>query len=113
MQTKICDPIVTKRHLWYGTLAQLARTVQQAARTAGAHRALVKSKLPYHKCWLEHTAEKPFFEHLFSSQRASPGGGLRQWTLNKKTKVVMRQYCHPFSDVSGNTYLLFVKGNTG
>jgi hypothetical protein len=25
----------------------------------------------------------------------------------------LRQYCHPFSDVSGNTYLLFVKGNIG
>ena len=27
--------------------------------------------------------------------------------------TVLRQYCHPFSDVSGNTYLLFVKGNIG
>ena len=26
---------------------------------------------------------------------------------------VLRQYCHPFSDVSGNTYLLFIKGNIG
>ena len=26
---------------------------------------------------------------------------------------VMKQYCHPFSDVSGNTYLLFVKANIG
>ena len=27
--------------------------------------------------------------------------------------VALIQYCHPFSDVSGNTYLLFVKGNIG
>ena len=31
----------------------------------------------------------------------------------QKTIVPLRQYCHPFSDVSGNTYLLFVKGNIG
>ena len=37
-------PGYSKRPLWYGTLAQLARIVQQAARTAGAHRAVVKSK---------------------------------------------------------------------
>ena len=38
-------PGYSKRLLWYGTLAQLARIVQQAAaRTAGAHRVAVKSK---------------------------------------------------------------------
>ena len=37
-------PVYSKQPLWYGTLAQLAHTMPQAARTAGAYRAPVKSK---------------------------------------------------------------------
>jgi hypothetical protein len=49
----VCEDLSIKQPLWYGTLAQLARTVRQAARTAGtnrtartagAHRRAVKSK---------------------------------------------------------------------
>ena len=40
---------------------------------------------------------------------------LAKWTVTIKffSQVKLRQYCHPFSDVSGSTYLLFVKGNIG
>ena len=47
--------VCSKRHFPIGTLAQLARTVRRAVRTAGAHRAAVQTSVPIQKCRLEYT----------------------------------------------------------
>ena len=48
-------PVFSKRPLRYGTLAQLARTVRQVARTAGAHHTVVKRSVPIQRSRLEYT----------------------------------------------------------
>ena len=47
--------VCSKRRFPIGTLAQLARTLRRAARTAGVHRAAVQPSVPIQSYQLEHT----------------------------------------------------------
>ena len=47
--------VCSKRPFLLGTLAQLSRTVRQAARTPGANRAAVQTSVPRRKASLDYT----------------------------------------------------------
>ena len=57
--------------------------------------------------WVKEEKQK----NVKSSEKIYMKGEKEIW--NQEFFRTLRQYCHPFSDVSGNTYLLFVKGNIG